>query len=356
MTTLILPVAGKSSRFPNMRPKWLLTMPSGNLMYEEALIDFPKREFDRIIVTCLREHLDSYASLDQLELSAKQKIADNVEFLVLDKPTASHSETVYETLVRSGVNGGFYLKDCDNRFAIEYIKGNSVASISLNEIDLIDAKNKSYIELDELGYVRNIVEKNVISSDFCCGGYSFASAKKFIESYKRLNGLKKQVTGEIYISHVIYDLLLQGEIFRSHRAEKYEDWGTLREYRHACRQLVTVFCDVDGVLLSNGSKFGPNGWATDPIVRNVTALKELQDKGMLFLVVTTSRPMEQEQYVLRKLSEYGLKVDSFVGGLPHSKRVLVNDFSATNPYPTSIAINLERNSEALGHHLIHLTA
>jgi hypothetical protein len=25
--TLILPVAGKSSRFPNMRPKWLLTMP-----------------------------------------------------------------------------------------------------------------------------------------------------------------------------------------------------------------------------------------------------------------------------------------------------------------------------------------
>lgn len=37
MKTLILPVAGRSSRFPGMRPKWLLTMPDGKLMLEKAV-------------------------------------------------------------------------------------------------------------------------------------------------------------------------------------------------------------------------------------------------------------------------------------------------------------------------------
>ena len=37
LVTLILPAAGKSSRFPGMRPKWLLTHPNGNLMIVEAI-------------------------------------------------------------------------------------------------------------------------------------------------------------------------------------------------------------------------------------------------------------------------------------------------------------------------------
>ena len=35
--TLLIPAAGKSSRFPNMKPKWLLTHPSGELMIEKVL-------------------------------------------------------------------------------------------------------------------------------------------------------------------------------------------------------------------------------------------------------------------------------------------------------------------------------
>ena len=35
--SLIIPVAGKSSRYPGMRPKWLLTMPDGKLMLEKSI-------------------------------------------------------------------------------------------------------------------------------------------------------------------------------------------------------------------------------------------------------------------------------------------------------------------------------
>ena len=34
--SLILPCAGSSSRFPNMKPKWMLTSPQNNLMIQES--------------------------------------------------------------------------------------------------------------------------------------------------------------------------------------------------------------------------------------------------------------------------------------------------------------------------------
>ena len=48
MKTLLLPVAGKSARYPGMRPKWLLTMPNGKLMIEQSIskIEAPNRTLD----------------------------------------------------------------------------------------------------------------------------------------------------------------------------------------------------------------------------------------------------------------------------------------------------------------------
>jgi 2-C-methyl-D-erythritol 4-phosphate cytidylyltransferase len=67
MKTLILPVAGRSSRFPGMRPKWLLTMPDGKLMLEKAVECLEMNDFDRILVVCLKEHLDTYLTKKSLE-------------------------------------------------------------------------------------------------------------------------------------------------------------------------------------------------------------------------------------------------------------------------------------------------
>ncbi len=37
MSTLIIPCAGQSSRYPNLRPKWMLTHPDGELMIEKVI-------------------------------------------------------------------------------------------------------------------------------------------------------------------------------------------------------------------------------------------------------------------------------------------------------------------------------
>ena len=51
MNTLIIPCAGKSSRFPNMKPKYMLTHPDGKLMIEKAMENINLEVFNRVIIT-----------------------------------------------------------------------------------------------------------------------------------------------------------------------------------------------------------------------------------------------------------------------------------------------------------------
>ena len=354
MSTLILPVAGQSSRFPGMRPKWLLTMPSGRLMYEEALTEFDLSKFDRIIVTCLKEHIEKYSSLKALKSESKKNIDEKIEFCVLNKSTNSQPESIYKTIIKMKIKGPIYIKDCDNKFKIKHVNDNSIAVISLNNIDLIDAKNKSYVKIGNNGLIENIVEKSVISSDFCCGGYSFESSDTFVMAYTSLDNSSGLSKKDFYISHLVYFLLLNGHNFKTHQATNYDDWGTLREYRHFCRKKITVFCDIDGVLLLNSSKFSKKPWDINLIKDNVKILSNLQKEGRIYLVITTSRPESESKSVIKQLKKLGLSIDQSVWGLPHSKRILINDFSASNPYPTAIAINIERDKNLLEQHLLHL--
>jgi hypothetical protein len=343
MTTLLLPVAGKSSRFPGMRPKWLLTMPDGRLMIEKSIEGIRLECFNKIVIICLKEHLEAYLSKEGMEQIAQGIDSSRVSYCILQSPTKSQSETVRVAIEMLRIEGPIFIKDCDNYFKFEYQGGNEIATLDLHNIELVDAKNKSYVSLDALGRVTNIAEKSVISNKFCVGGYGFESAREFANYYDELGSSEN----ELYVSHVIYSMILTGKLFHAKEVSEYIDWGTLREYRHYQKKYITIFCDVDGVLLENGSKFGPVGWRTPPLLENLKSLKKLKDLGQLYLIITTSRPKSERGYLEKIFHEQGLYPDDYVMGLPHTARVLVNDYSSTNPYPTSIAINLQRNSDEL---------
>jgi hypothetical protein len=332
-----------------MRPKWLLTMPDGALMFEKAISQLNLNQFERVVLICLREHLDKYVSEENLIKILNGFEHKNIDLCILDQPTRSQSQTVVEAISRCSIAGAIYIKDCDNTFAANFHGGNEISVLQLCEVGLIDAKNKSYVTVDSIGNVTNIVEKQVISNFFCCGGYGFESTEAFIQAYESI-----EQSSEIYISHVIYKMLLDGQKFGVERASNYIDWGTLREYRHYCKSFVTIFCDIDGVIFKNGSKFGKVGWKTEPISENLNKLFQLQQEGRLYLVITTSRPDSEMQYIKDRLSEYGIKGDKYVMGLPHSKRILINDYSATNPFPSAFSINIERDGENLSTMLEHL--
>ncbi|EGQ9189864.1 hypothetical protein F7J78_19165, partial [Vibrio cholerae] len=222
MFTLILPVAGRSSRFPNMRPKWLLTMPDGKLMIEKSIEKLDLSVFDKVVIVCLQEHLEKYTTAEMVIESFTSSTSIVPELVILKEPTSSQSETIYQAVKQGNIEGSIFIKDCDNVFSCQPEPINSVMAIDLNKIDLVDAKNKSYIEVDSLGRISNIVEKEVISNYFCCGGYSFVSASDFCNVFESISSKK-----EVYISHVIYKMLMSNEEFLKKSADEYIDWGTL---------------------------------------------------------------------------------------------------------------------------------
>ena len=354
MKNLIVPMGGKSSRFPNMRPKWMLTHPStGNFMCVESIKGINLDFFDNIFFVILDQHEKKYQAskgiLESMENLPNYKILKNrIKIIKLNSPTNSQSETVYRAIVKNKISGFIYIKDSDGYFRLDLKnQDNQITYFDLNNVDEINARSKSYIEVDSNGIILNMVEKKVISSKFCVGGYGFSSAEEFCRSYETLSGYP----GECFISNAVFHMILNGNKFIGIESLDFIDWGTLKSWDLYKSKFCTLFVDLDGTLVTNTSHLVPPviGGGT-PLINNIDAVKAAKQEGSV-LVITTSRPERYRKITIQELEKHGIPFDYLIMGLPHSQRILINDFSPTNPYPSCSAININRNSDTLGQHL-----
>ena len=345
MKSLIIPIAGKSSRFPNTRPKWMLTHPkSGLFMGIESIRGINLEFFDKIYFVALKKHQDEYS----FEKGFKQELNDlnllnKTELIYLDKETSSQSETVYKAIIENDIHGFITVKDSDNYFKCEFIDTvNKVSYYNLHKTNNINPSNKSYIKLDENNIITNIVEKSIISPTFSIGGYSFNSAKDFIDSFEEI----KDLEGECYVSNIIYNMMLNDKVFYGQPCSEYKDWGTVEDWNRYKSTYNTLFVDIDGTLIENTSyKFPPYIGNGKPLVNNIKWLREMYNKDTTQIVLTTSRPEEYEQETIVELFKKEIPYDKLIMGLNHSKRTIINDFANSNPFPSCKAINIKRNSD-----------
>jgi len=344
--TLIIPCAGKSSRFPNMKPKWMLTHPNGKLMVQEALSGLDLSSFDRIIITIVKEHSEKYEAkliLSQIfDLSKKSKF----EVLELDHFTSSQSHTVYETLKKKKIIGNFVVKDSDNFVHVSKSESpNFVVGLDINKFpgEVFRLKSKSFITKNDQNIITNIVEKKIVSENICLGVYGFDDPKKFMKAFEILS--KKNSENEIYLSHIISYLIGTEEVIYSYtETNDFEDWGTMEDWRNTQIKHSTYFVDIDGILLENRGKFGKKNWSNtmNPIKENIECIKKLYEKGAQ-IVLTTCRSKKEIAPVKEMLENEGIQIHSIVTECNHSPRVLINDFAPTNPYPSCKAVNVPRN-------------
>ena len=74
-----------------------------------------------------------------------------------------------------------------------------------------------------------------------------------------------KVSSELYISHIIYQQLLDGVTFKAQKVERYSDWGTLEDWNKYKSEYKTIFTDLDGVLVENSAEyFEPHGEQQTP--------------------------------------------------------------------------------------------
>lgn len=341
-TTVIIPAAGRSSRFPDMRPKWLLTHPSGSLMLELAVNPFIRYDYDIVLATT-----EEFSKKYEVPLILEQLFGDRIRLVEIPYQTSGPVETISYAIRAAGIQDApVIIKDVDNYIDVpeESLKyENFCVGVDVHEVTVERLTNKSFIIRDSNDIIQDIIEKKIISDTICVGVYGFHSAAEFLAEAEEI--MKLPYKGEIYVSHLISSMILKDKVFMYVKASAYKDWGTINEWSKEMNGFQTLFCDFDGVLVQNKGKFGSNNWYTHSdqlIAENIELLKALVAKGAT-LIITTSRPKTEEGYIRELLTGNGLSKFEIVCGLPHSRRLLINDFSNTNPYPSAIAINIERN-------------
>lgn len=350
MKNLIVPIAGKSTRYATTRPKWMLTHPkTSRLMVTSSIEGLNLDAFDNVYFGFLSEHEEHYQFLQGF----KQELSDigilnRSHFCSLHTATRSQSETVYNIIKQMHIDGYVFVKDSDNYFSLDVeFDYNQVCFSMLEQHERINASNKSYISLDDRNLVTGIVEKQVISNSFSVGGYGFTNADDFVKCFETISS--RYIDGhECYISHVIFQLILENVMFVGTPVSNYVDWGTLTDWLEYKSHFKTVFCDIDGTLITNTSlQLHPKNGTGQPLLNNIHQLQQLHSSGNTVIVLTTSRPERYRLETIAELSKHNIPFDHLIMSLPHGKRIIVNDYAASNPYPACESINIPRDSDTL---------
>lgn len=344
-------MAGQSSRYPGLPPKWILTHPfTNNYMVLESIKGLELNLFDHIYFVSLLEHEIAYefSSGFKSEL-AKMGILDVSTIILLSEKTKSQAETVYLAIKNYSINGFIFIKDSDGYFELkDLLPVNQVIFQDLNSQKTLDASSKSYITFDNKSFITNIVEKNILSPFFCVGGYGFESSNQFAEAYERIS----DYPNEIYISHIVYELLLQNTQFKSVESKNFLDWGTSEHWNNFKLSFKTYFVDIDGVIISNTSThFKPYRGTGAALKSNIEALNKIYSSKKGYIVLTTSRLETERASTIYELTIAGVQYHQLVMNLPSCSRTLINDFSSSNPFPSASSVNILENNDDLNLYL-----
>jgi hypothetical protein len=223
MSTLIVPLCGKSERFGLNFPKWIL--PVENISKTPNISSEILPEVSMLVqatggIPFQKLHM-IYRAQDEVYI---EEIGENYLYFSetkLNYQTATQVETIRAGLIRYKITGPIQIKDCDNYFKSACPDINFISYSPLQGV-VFNPEAKSYIQLNEHEEIVNVVEKKIVSDKFCCGLYGFEDSAEFLYYSK----------GCAYISEVIFKMLLNKKIFKGIPASDYVDWGTIESYTY----------------------------------------------------------------------------------------------------------------------------
>lgn len=218
--SLIVPAAADKPEYENDLPYIFGLNSEGIVICLKSILGLDLKCFDNIYFTILKKHDERFCISDLLNLQFQRLGLDNARVVILDDPTKDQAETIFRTISQEKIEGSIFIKDADSYFSTEISNNDSVAIYPIEELDTLSPKDKSYVAVDDMSYVTNIIEKSIIGHHISAGGYQL-KASEFIHYYNKLHNL-----GKLYLSHIIYAMLLDKKSFRPMQVEEYKDWGT----------------------------------------------------------------------------------------------------------------------------------
>ena len=224
-------------------------------------------------------HVGSKEAFEGLFSSLPSSTVSKLRFHYATTPTIDAVDTVTSIIAALNITGPIFIKDADNDFSHSVDVGNYLTYLSIvkdqdplspapkwdGRPDLIDATKKSYVSFSYDNIISNIAYGSFVSSQFCCGGWSFLAAEDFVDAAKRLrhsiqgadigatNGSSSR--GSLKVLDILWQLVCDGHLFFGAKVSEYEDWGSRMAWEaYANRKPQIEVKDENG----NGVSWG--GW------------------------------------------------------------------------------------------------
>lgn len=219
---LLIPAAKYTDEYEYFIPEIFKIHDTGVLNILYNIIGLPLDEFIKIYITINKKIDERYGIKKILEFQLDElNIGNKCEIIVIDE-----SDNVVDTILKSLNsikilnNCGIFIKDADSNFVLNELNDeNTVYTYFLEDVNNINPSSKSYVETTSDDIILNIIEKRVISSEFCAGGYFFDNIINFIDLCENIHNYKR-----MYISNVIfYDILYNNEMYRTEQVIQYNE-------------------------------------------------------------------------------------------------------------------------------------
>ena len=241
-TTLVLPMAGKGSRFSERGyelPKPLLDV-NGEPMIVQAVDCLPKSQNN--IFICLDEHLKNY---NLKEILTEKYDADIIKINETTKGQACTCEIgINESNLN--LNNPIMISACDN--GVSYNKEKYLEIINDETIDVIvwSFRNNqtsklnpdmyAWLEVDENDYIKHVSCKKFIYDDplkthAIIGTMFFRKAKYFMDGLCKNYEDDIKTNGEFYVDDVLNQNIKSGLKVKVFEVDNYICWGTPDDYK-----------------------------------------------------------------------------------------------------------------------------
>lgn len=216
---LVIPAA--SPKYENTFSKVFNYNEDGIINIIDGILKMPHESFDKIIITITNTVNEKFNIANRLFEECNDKNINNVNVLVLDNCTRNQVDTVFKTISSdTDIDGGVFIKDADSIIKIDEIPENdTVYTYKLENVDMIRPTTKSYIAKTNEDIVTNIIEKRVIGSEFCAGGYYFSDVFSFIDYCVELSEYDN-----LYMSDLMFHSILNhNNIIKAELVEYFKD-------------------------------------------------------------------------------------------------------------------------------------
>lgn len=240
-TTLILPMAGKGSRFSEQGyklPKPLIDV-NGKPMIIQAVDCLPNTINKTFI--CAQEHVNEY-NIDE----TLKKYYSNASVITVNKTTEGQACTCELGLAELNADNPILISACDNGVLFDSERYEAlVADESIdvivwtfrnNQTSKVKPNMYSWVDVDQNNVAEFVSCKNFIYDDplkthAIIGTFFYRRAKNFINGLNETYRLNVRTNGEFYVDEVINQNINAGLKVVVFEVDNYICWGTPDDYK-----------------------------------------------------------------------------------------------------------------------------